>query len=194
MNVGDPSIRKHKHYQDILQNAGELLDYGCGSGDDLRALVADGYPQQQVRGFDINWDSINLGFDLYLDREARVHHFLVADSLPFPPPSFDVIYSGGVIHTFWTKKGINKYSANASAALKPGGVFFGYSLGFTEELPQRASEEDVQAKWGRGFFKFLTVDQLHAVLSATGFNTIDVDEETRENEVLLSFYAEKDKE
>src|SRR5271157_3380987 len=55
MSVGCPHIRRHVHYQDVLQNPGNLLDYGCGTGDDLRALVADGYPQQQVCGFDINW-------------------------------------------------------------------------------------------------------------------------------------------
>jgi len=43
VNIGDPCIRKHKHYQDILQNGGSLLDYGCGTGDDLRAIVADGF-------------------------------------------------------------------------------------------------------------------------------------------------------
>lgn len=181
IDVGNPSIRKHKHYQDVLQNAGDLLDYGCGTGDDLRALVADGYPQKQVRGFDINWDSINLGFDLYLDREVWANHFFVARSLPFPPPSFDFVYSGVVLHNFLTKKGINKYIANACAALKPGGVFFGYTLGSSNEW----------VEWGRKFLKLLSAEQLHAVLSAAGFENIEVDSETQKNKVFLWFYAEK---
>jgi SAM-dependent methyltransferase len=191
VDVGNPNIRRHEHYQDVLQIAGDLLDYGCGTGDDLRALVADGFPQQQVRGFDVNWNTINLGSDLYLDRETWERQFTVAKSLPFPPPSFDFVYSGAVIHIFRTKKRIDRYIASAYAALKSGGVFFGFTLGRPKEFLERTSGEDPKADlWGM-FLRFLTTDQLRADLDATGFTNIEVNEESREYWAGLWFYAEK---
>jgi len=69
-------------------------------------------------------------------------------------------------------------------------VFFGYTIGFSKELPQRASNKNIPAGWGRGFLKLLTADQLYEVLRDIGFNNIDVDEENGEN-VRLWFYAKK---
>ena len=77
---------------------GPFLDYGCGTGGDIRQLLRDGFPRAQITGFDLTWESINLGFDLYLDEEAIRDLFVVNDTFPFGKESFDTIYSGSVIH------------------------------------------------------------------------------------------------
>ncbi len=54
MRVGDPLIRKHPKYDELKGRHGRLLDYGCGMGDDVRALILDGHPKESLIGFDIN--------------------------------------------------------------------------------------------------------------------------------------------
>jgi SAM-dependent methyltransferase len=164
VRAGDPGIRQHRHYPDILQRGGSLLDFGCGIGDDVRALVADGYPLQNITAFDINWNSINLGFDLYLDKKLWINRFIVAKQSPFPPPYFDTIYSGNVIHVLFSKKAIRNYIANAHAALNPGGIFLGSTLGGSADHPR--------------FFgkKLLMREELQAVLCDMGFSNIEINE------------------
>ena len=55
-----------------------LADIGCFIGHDLRHLVNDGAPAQNLYGFDIIdfWD---LGFEMFQDRDRFKAHFVQAD-------------------------------------------------------------------------------------------------------------------
>lgn len=129
MHTGDGRIREHPFYLEIIQRNGRLLDYGCGTGDDIRALVRDGYPKEQVTGFDIDWCTINLGFDLYLDRKRMQDIFVVSEDFPFENEEFDAVYSSGVLHTSSNTDGKEQYLANAHDALRRDGILFGSALG-----------------------------------------------------------------
>jgi ubiquinone/menaquinone biosynthesis C-methylase UbiE len=129
MRIGEPRIRKHPHYRKILERGGDFLDYGCGTGDDIRALIKDGYPRSRIKGFDIDWNSINIGFDLYRDREPMQGIFVVSTKLPFSDESFDIVYSGSVLHTIEDRHAISLYLTDACRVLRDGGVFFGSTLG-----------------------------------------------------------------
>ena len=75
MRLGVPNIRKHFAYNQILQRQGKLLDYGCGPGNDLWALISDGYPPELISGYDVEPSCIQIGFDFYQERSAITRSF-----------------------------------------------------------------------------------------------------------------------
>ncbi|KAH7922533.1 hypothetical protein BV22DRAFT_1113820 [Leucogyrophana mollusca] len=60
-------------YQRVLESGihGKTVsvDVGCCMGTDVRKLVADGYPAQNVLGTDLRRDYIDLGYELYRDND-----------------------------------------------------------------------------------------------------------------------------
>lgn len=181
--IGNPNIRKHFRYQEILQNPGDLLDYGCGTGDDIRALIHDGYPSDKITAYDINTRSIDLGFDLYLDKESINDLFVVSRKFPFVPQSFDIIYSGSVIHSLGDKNEIVKYITNAWTVLRSGGTFFGSTLGQDETHPGNP----------RQGLPLLFQQEFRDILSAAGFVQIKIipEDQKYDEHLRLWFYSVK---
>jgi SAM-dependent methyltransferase len=134
--MGKPNIRRHPLYRNVLERKGRLLDYGSGTGDDIRALIEDGYPKSRITAYDVNWDSINLGFDLYLDEERLQGIFVVSKEFPFGPREFDAVYSGSVLHGFEEIEEMTGYLKNALEALVEKGLLFGSTVGADEPVPK----------------------------------------------------------
>jgi len=194
MRMGDPNIRKHKQFQEILQIKSDFLDYGCGTGDDIRALVKSGYLPQKIVGYDVNWSSINLGFDLYLDRDKLGIQFMVSKDFPFHPSTFNVVYSGSVIHVLRSKRAIKRYVSNAYAVLKPAGIFFGSTLGFKKGEPNPLRDERMRrGGWLRRLWrkrlKLLSREELNDLLHEAGFSEVEVSQD--ETNHRLWFHARK---
>lgn len=179
MRMGDQNILKHKQFQNILQVKSDFLDYGCGTGDDIRALIKSGYPPQKIVAYDVNWNSINLGFDLYLDRDTLGIQFIVSRGFPFHPSTFDIVYSGSVIHVLHSKRAIKRYLLNAYLVLKPVGILFGSTLGFRigEPTPHRA-ERLRRSGWLHRLrhkrVKLLSREELDTLLREVGFSDIQI--------------------
>ena len=129
MILGQPRINNHFFYSRAIKGTGRLLDYGCGTGDNVRQLLRDGFPRERITAFDINRASIDLGFDLYRDREDIGDLFTVSDTFPFGPAEFDMVYSASVFHVIADDREFGTYLANAWSVLRPGGIFFGSTLG-----------------------------------------------------------------
>ena len=163
MITGRPRITSHFFYPRAGKRTGRLLDYGCGTGDNVRQLIRDGFPREQITAFDINRESIDLGFDLYRDREDKEHLFVIAGSFPFGPEEFDTVYSASVIHVIADDAEFRNYLVNAHTALRPGGVLFGSTLGLAEGA--------VRAPGTRGPPRILTKEQLAGFLTGTGFGS-----------------------
>jgi SAM-dependent methyltransferase len=132
MILGEPRIRGHFFYKQVLGRTGPYLDYGCGTGDNIRQLLRDGFPRGQITGFDLTWESIDLGFDLYRDRDSLYDLFVVNDTFPFGVDAFDTIYSGSVIHVIADDAELDEYLHNAWRALRLGGILFGSTLGIED--------------------------------------------------------------
>src|SRR5208283_4249311 len=130
--LGEPRIRGHFFYAEALIRTGPFLDYGCGTGDNIRQLLRDGSPQDRITGFDLSRESIDLGFDLYRDRDTLLDLFVVQDTFPFGAEQFDTCYSGSVIHVIADDAELDEYLANAWRALRPGGILFGSTLGIED--------------------------------------------------------------
>jgi len=192
MIIGQPRINTHFFYSRVLENPGRLLDYGCGTGDNVRQLLRDNFPKDNVTAFDICRGSIDLGFDLYRDREEIGGLFLVVDRFPFGAGSFDLVYSASVIHVITDDRELEEYLAHAYATLRPGGFLFGSTAGKThkEELPS-------PRVWGPA--RVLTEDELAAVLTGAGFTDCKIISKphphthTRDtkNQCIFEFCAEK---
>ncbi|KOC16897.1 hypothetical protein AFLA70_228g001690 [Aspergillus flavus AF70] len=59
-------------YDEILsrvKNGSVVFDLGCGLGQDIRRLVYDGAPPENLIGLDIYQEYIDLGFELFHDRD-----------------------------------------------------------------------------------------------------------------------------
>nr|XP_001395631.2 hypothetical protein ANI_1_1890104 [Aspergillus niger CBS 513.88] len=85
-------------YEEIISHlkmSSIMLDLGCGFGQDIRRLVYDGAPAENIFGLDKEEEFIELGFDLFRDRATLKSTFLVDD---FLKPSAKLVQLAGHIH------------------------------------------------------------------------------------------------
>ena len=97
--------------KNIYKRPGRLLDLGCGRGEHLAAFARLGF---DVAGLDISPRASELAKDYQV---AVVN--LARDPLPFPPSSFDFVFSKSIIeHMHHPMPSLSK----ALEALRPGGT------------------------------------------------------------------------
>jgi len=131
-----------------------FLDLGCCMGTDVRKLVLDGYPGNNVAGCDLRRTFIDAGYKLFGDKASSAITFLTGDifELPLQPavspslvPFQDVtalddlkgrlshIYAGALFHLFNED---TQYAIAIRLALLlkdgPGGIIFGRHQGKEE--------------------------------------------------------------
>ncbi len=179
--VGQPNIRKHFYYNEIFSHPARILDYGCGTGDDLRALIKDGFPKENLIGYDMDWDSINVGFDIYLDKDKLKNLFIASPSFPFTSSEFQMVYSGSVLHVLKNRDQVCQYLQNVFSVLSPGGIFFGSTLG----------RANVSSKLKSRFLFLLTREELTTLLNKIGFHDISIRILSDEKKDRFWFYAKK---
>ncbi|KAJ5525833.1 hypothetical protein N7494_012483 [Penicillium frequentans] len=78
------TLLTHLHYQIIFaklksNTSAIYIDIGCCFGQDLRQLVHDGIPSSQLIGLDIEGSLMDLGYELFCDRETLESKFMVAE-------------------------------------------------------------------------------------------------------------------
>ncbi|MCX6688232.1 MAG: class I SAM-dependent methyltransferase [Methanoregula sp.] len=191
MILGKPRISNHFYYSHVPKETGRLLDYGCGTGDNVRQLIRDGFPREKITAFDINWASINLGFDMYRDRQEIHDLFTVSDTFPFGPEEFDLVYSASVLQVITEDEELRNYLANAWTALTPGGILFGSTFGLVEGAISSPNE------WGPP--RVMLREQLTSSLTGAGFTCLDIVQRYRvphyipnsNNKCVFQFCAKK---
>ena len=114
MRFLDFSLANTPSYEAILVRLREnkdpslLLDVGCCFGQDLRKLVVDGVPSSRVAGVELRRDFIDLGFELFQDRETFQGRMIAGDvfdeSLEAPirvlDGSVDFVHVASFLHLF----------------------------------------------------------------------------------------------
>ena len=89
-----------------LKEGASLLDLGCCCAQDLRKLVHDGAPSENLWGAELKGDFLELGYELFLDRETLKAHFIEADVFDAEGPlkqlegKMDFIQIGLFLHLF----------------------------------------------------------------------------------------------
>jgi len=124
-----------------LQAGATLLDIGCCFAQDLRKLVYDGAPSTNLYGVELQKEFLELGYDLFLDRDTFDGKFFVADVFDLTGPlkelegKIDMIHVGMFLHLFDWKDQV-KICERIVASMKSrkGGLVVGRQIGHLEGL------------------------------------------------------------
>jgi SAM-dependent methyltransferase len=166
-----PRIDAHPHYMEVIKRINEstrFLDVGSGPGWDLRKVIKDGLIIENAKGIDIDPFLIQIGFELYRDKEIMSKVFEIGDALStrFESGYFDIVHSGSVIHALGKLNEVMKHLKEMYRILKKNdGIFFGRTLGnhYEKEYPYS----------GRGLY-VSTPEKLSVYLNNSGFTEIDI--------------------
>ncbi len=134
--------------------AGEVLDAGCGTGENAIHLSGLGLP---VTAVDLAPRAVEIARSKAAERGAGIR-FAVCDvrSLPFPAGSFDTALDSGVFHVF-DDNGKAAYERGLRRVVRPGGrvhviVWSEHQSG--DEGPARMTRAELRryfaAGWDRG--------------------------------------------
>ncbi|KAK3988819.1 hypothetical protein QBC44DRAFT_397377 [Cladorrhinum sp. PSN332] len=100
-------------YSELVSRAKDgavILDCGCCFGQALRQLAWDGAPQENLIGTDLRQEFIDLGFDLFKDKETWKGKFIAGDLLATAEQQHgleqvvdgkvDIVHVASVFHLF----------------------------------------------------------------------------------------------
>jgi SAM-dependent methyltransferase len=135
----DLSFAKSAVYPEVLQRLRDgqrLLDIGCCFGQAIRQLVLDGAPSENLWGCDLEGKFIELGYDLFGDRDTLKSTFVTANILDATSAlsdlegQFDMVFAGSFFH-LWGYDDQVKVSKLVAALLRPqkGSMVFGRQVG-----------------------------------------------------------------
>jgi SAM-dependent methyltransferase len=135
----DLSLNQTKEYSDILQRLQQgqkLLDMACCFGQEIRQLVADGAPSENIYGCDLREEYIKLGYKLFGDQDTLRTKFLTADifdatsALTDLQGQFDMVYAGSFFH-LWGYDDQVRASKSVALLLRPqkGSTIYGRQVG-----------------------------------------------------------------
>ncbi|KAI9729468.1 MAG: hypothetical protein M1834_006849 [Cirrosporium novae-zelandiae] len=106
----DLSISRAPLYPTIirrLQSGDTFLDMGCCFGQDIRSLVMDGAQPDSLSGTDLIHEYLDLGYELFQDRDTLKAHFFAADALDEESVplkelegKIDIIHAASFLHLF----------------------------------------------------------------------------------------------
>jgi SAM-dependent methyltransferase len=94
------------------------MDVGCGIGQELRQLAAEGVQTANLYGLDINASNISTGYTLFKDSKALNALFLTTNILDAAPGSFqsqlthkmDILWTSNMIHLLPLDQQINAFT------------------------------------------------------------------------------------
>lgn len=150
---------------DRIKRGAKYIDIGCCVGQDIRQLVADGAPSENLYGAELEAPFIDLGYDLFLDRDIPKTHFVQADILkldeadsPLAPlmGTFEFVHLGMVLHVFdWDKQ--RTVLENCVKLLKPqaGVLIVGRAVGDLKGTTEGAVWSGQSFRHSDGTFKKL---------------------------------------
>ncbi len=106
----DFSIQKNPIYKEILEKCktegATVIDFGCCLGQDVRQLVYDKAPLEQIRGYDLDPFFIEQGYELFRDGEQMKEKNVFASGDIFDDQFLatiepaDYVHVGSFIHLF----------------------------------------------------------------------------------------------
>ena len=133
-----PKTPNYAHILERLQAGSSFLDIGCFLGQDLRRLLADGAPADNLFAMDIvnHWD---VGYELFCDRDRFSAHFFETDVL-FPNTQLvalrgkvDILYITHVLHQWDWENQVKCLLQLVGLSSGPGAMVVGFQIGSAGE-------------------------------------------------------------
>lgn len=111
-----------------------FLDLGCCLGQELRVLLIAGVPVENLTGLELKRDFVDLGFELFRDRERLEGRFVVGDFFDEElEGKFDMIHAGYFFSLFSREEQVQILGrAVGLLKRKKGRVLFGQQVGGVE--------------------------------------------------------------
>lgn len=136
VNLGLNKTAEYKEIVARVQSGQRLLDMACCFGQEIRQLVVDGCPAENLYGCDLYKGFIDLGYELFRDRDRLRSTFIAADvfdeasELSTLNGTMDIIYVGSFFHLFNYKDQM-RAGRQVARLLKPvpGSLVVGRQLG-----------------------------------------------------------------
>lgn len=104
------ALGQHNCYAEILKrmktDAQTYLDLGCAFAQDIRRLVADGVDSKQCYGADLRLEFLELGYELFRDKQTLKSEFIEANVFDDDSPlkkldgKIDIINASAFFHLF----------------------------------------------------------------------------------------------
>jgi SAM-dependent methyltransferase len=116
-----------------------FLDLGCAFAQDIRRLVADGVDSSKCYGSDLRLEFMDLGYELFRDKETLQSRFIEGDVFDESSPlsglngKIDVVGASAFFHLFsWEEQKI--VARRVAKLLKPqkGSLVVGVQVGHNE--------------------------------------------------------------
>lgn len=145
----DLSISLHPLYPAVLARLKtsptprKFLDLGCCFGQDIRRLVVDGVPSENLYGADLRLEILELGYELFQDKGSLKAHFLECNlfeedgeaeggkELSKLDGKIDIIYIASFLHLFDWKEQV-RAGIRMVRLMTKGSLVFGRQLGTTK--------------------------------------------------------------
>lgn len=157
-----------------LKDGEALLDVGCCFGHILRQIVFDGAPSNNLAGTDLRPEFIELGYELFRDRDTFKAKFVMGDildehnaGLAILDGEFDIIHAAAFFHLFdWSTQ--VKIGERLVRFFKPGtsnALLVGRQIGSRQPLRVEQSER-------RGDKTYLhNIETMQGMWNVIGANT-----------------------
>ena len=159
------TARRSPNFEEVIERikaGGKYLDVGCCVGQDIRKLTYEGAPSENMYGSDLRNEFMDIGYELFLDKDTLKATFIAADI--FDPESdlkqiegkIDIVNAGSFFH-LWEYEEQVKAAKRVVALLKPqkNSLVVGRQVGNTNAGPSaktntsrfRHNEETWAALW-----------------------------------------------
>ena len=162
----DFSIKLSPIYQEILDKCkhegATVIDFGCCLGQDVRQLVYDGVPVEQIRGYELDPFFIEQGYELFRDgklmKEKKIFTTgdIFDDQLLNGIEPADYVFVGSFIHLFNAEtqrdvcRRLARLAKRAIAGRQVGALVAGEhtkSSGLPDSKRMRHSPESFTSMW-----------------------------------------------
>ncbi|KAH6886972.1 hypothetical protein B0T10DRAFT_563203 [Thelonectria olida] len=136
--VEDPIFERAITRLKTPESGDALLDVGCGLGQVIRKLAADGVEPTKLYGSDLLPSYLDLGFELFKDRGRFANNFVAADllqpditALAGLEGKITLVHAGNFFHLFGWEKQVH-IGSTLVQLLRPeaeGAMIFGRQIG-----------------------------------------------------------------
>ncbi|KAJ5569583.1 uncharacterized protein N7459_009013 [Penicillium hispanicum] len=137
----DLDLQLCPYYAEVLERVKSghgFLDLGCCFAQEVRLLVSEGAPAQNVYGADMVAEFIDQGYDLFLDKDKLNVKFFTYDIFSPAPSSLatelgghlDIIHASNFFHLWqWDKQLEGARIVTKLLAERPGSMIIGAQVG-----------------------------------------------------------------